>query len=139
MGRWPLPLVPDCAARTLRAAAIMSDREWWRGAVIYQIYPRSFFDSNGDGIGDLPGVTEKLEHIAALGADAIWLSPFFTSPQRDFGYDVSDYKAIDPIFGTMGDFDRLLARAHRLGLRVLIDQVWSHSSNEHPWFLSSRA
>jgi alpha-glucosidase len=117
----------------------MSDREWWRGAVIYQIYPRSFFDSNGDGIGDLPGVTEKLEHIAALGVDAIWLSPFFTSPQRDFGYDVSDYKAIDPIFGTMGDFDRLLARAHRLGLRVLIDQVWSHSSNEHPWFLASRA
>jgi alpha-glucosidase len=117
----------------------MLNREWWRGAVIYQIYPRSFFDSNGDGIGDLPGIADKLEHIAALGVDAIWLSPFFTSPQRDFGYDVSDYKAVDPIFGTMGDFDRLLARAHRLGLRVLIDQVWSHTSNEHPWFLASRA
>jgi alpha-glucosidase len=117
----------------------MMDREWWRGAVIYQIYPRSFFDSNGDGIGDLPGITEKLEYIAGLGVDAIWLSPFFTSPQKDFGYDIADYKAVDPIFGTLGDFDRLLAHAHRLGLRVLTDQVWSHTSNEHPWFVASRA
>jgi alpha-glucosidase len=113
--------------------------DWWRGAVIYQIYPRSFFDSNGDGIGDLPGITARLEHVARLGADAIWLCPFFVSPQRDFGYDVADYGAIDPIFGTMADFDALLARAHGLGLRVLIDQVWSHTSDRHPWFLDSRA
>src|SRR3954466_5767094 len=111
--------------------ASLSAVSWWRGAVIYQVYPRSFQDSNGDGIGDLPGITEKLEHIASLGVDAVWLSPFFTSPQRDFGYDVSDYNSVDPTFGTMGDFDRLLTRAHRLGLRVLIDQVWSHTSNEH--------
>jgi alpha-glucosidase len=113
--------------------------EWWRGAVIYQIYPRSFFDSNGDGIGDLPGVTAKLDHVARLGVDAIWLAPFFSSPQADFGYDVSDHLAVDPVFGTLDDFDRLLARAHALGLKVLIDQVWSHTSDRHPWFLESRA
>jgi alpha-glucosidase len=115
------------------------DADWWRGAVIYQIYPRSFCDSNGDGIGDLAGVTSRLDHIAGLGADAIWLCPFFTSPQRDFGYDVADHTAVDPIFGTLGDFDALVRRAHALGLRVLIDQVWSHTSDRHPWFLSSRA
>jgi alpha-glucosidase len=114
-------------------------REWWRGAVIYQIYPRSFADTNHDGIGDLPGVTAHLDHVARLGVDAIWLSPVFASPQRDFGYDVSDHTAIDPIFGTMDDFDALVARAHALGLRVLIDQVWSHSSDQHPWFSQSRA
>jgi alpha-glucosidase len=113
--------------------------DWWRGAVIYQIYPRSFFDSNGDGIGDLPGVTAKLDHVARLGVDAIWLCPFFCSPQADFGYDVSDHLAVDPIFGTLADFDALLARAHALGLKVLIDQVWSHTSDRHPWFLESRA
>lgn len=112
--------------------------DWWRGAVIYQIYPRSFFDSNGDGIGDLPGITARLDHIAHLGADAIWLCPFFVSPQRDFGYDVANYRTVDPIFGTLADFDALLARAHTLGLKVLIDQVWSHTSNAHPWFLDSR-
>jgi alpha-glucosidase len=113
--------------------------DWWRGTVIYQIYPRSFSDSNGDGIGDLPGVTARLDHIARLGVDAIWLCPFFASPQRDFGYDVADYCAVDPVFGTMADFDSLLARAHSLGLRILIDQVWSHTSNAHPWFVDSRA
>ena len=117
----------------------MQDDDWWRGAVIYQIYPRSFFDSNGDGIGDLPGIIAKLDHIARLGVDAIWLAPFFCSPQADFGYDVSDYVAVDPLFGTLGDFDRLLERAHGLGLKVLIDQVWSHTSDRHPWFLDSRA
>lgn len=117
----------------------MKTGEWWRGAVIYQIYPRSFFDSNGDGVGDLPGVTEKLEYVASLGVDAIWLCPFFTSPQKDFGYDVSDHMAVDPLFGTLADFDALLERAHALGLRVLIDQVWSHTSERHPWFLESRA
>jgi alpha-glucosidase len=117
----------------------MTDPDWWRGAVIYQIYPRSFLDSNGDGIGDLPGVTARLDHVARLGADAIWLCPFFVSPQRDFGYDVADHCSVDPIFGSLADFDALLARAHALGLKVLIDQVWSHSSDRHPWFLASRA
>lgn len=117
----------------------MTASEWWRGAVVYQIYPRSFFDSNGDGIGDLPGVTAKLDYIARLGVDAIWLCPFFASPQRDFGYDVSDYRTVDPIFGTLADFDALLARARALGLKVLIDQVWSHTSDRHAWFLDSRS
>ncbi|HYB64650.1 MAG TPA: alpha-amylase family glycosyl hydrolase [Steroidobacteraceae bacterium] len=111
---------------------------WWRGAVIYHIYPRSFADSNGDGIGDLPGITARLEYVASLGVDAIWLSPFFTSPMKDFGYDISDYCDVDPIFGTLTDFDRLLARAHELGLRVVIDQVLSHTSDQHPWFRESR-
>jgi alpha-glucosidase len=117
----------------------MTDADWWRGAVIYQIYPRSFLDTDGDGIGDLPGVTARLGHVARLGADAIWLCPFFVSPQRDFGYDVADHRAVDPLFGSLADFDALLARAHALGLKVLIDQVWSHTSDRHPWFLASRA
>lgn len=113
--------------------------EWWRGAVIYQIYPRSFADSNGDGVGDLPGVTGKLDYVASLGVDAIWLSPFFTSPMRDFGYDVADYCGVDPIFGTLDDFDALIAKAHGLGLKVIIDQVYSHTSDQHPWFAESRS
>lgn len=112
--------------------------EWWRGAVIYQVYPRSFADSNGDGIGDLKGVTDHLEHIASLGVDAVWLSPFFTSPMKDFGYDVADYCDVDPIFGTLADFDALIDKAHRLGLRIITDLVFSHTSNEHPWFTESR-
>jgi alpha-glucosidase len=114
-------------------------KDWWRGAVIYQIYPRSFMDSNGDGIGDLPGITGTLGHVAGLGVDAIWISPFFCSPMKDFGYDVSDYRAVDPIFGTLADFDALLARAHGLGLRIIIDQVLSHTSDQHAWFTASRA
>jgi len=114
-------------------------KDWWRGAVIYQIYPRSFMDSNGDGIGDLPGITGTLGHVAGLGVDAIWISPFFRSPMKDFGYDVSDYRAVDPIFGTLADFDALLARAHGLGLRIIIDQVLSHTSDQHAWFAASRA
>jgi alpha-glucosidase len=113
--------------------------EWWRGAVVYQIYPRSFRDSNGDGVGDLKGVTEKLDYVAGLGVDAIWLSPFFTSPMADFGYDVADYCGVDPLFGTLADFDALVARAHALGLKVIIDQVYSHSSDTHPWFVESRS
>lgn len=112
--------------------------EWWREAVIYQIYPRSFMDSNDDGIGDLPGITSKLDYIAALGVDIIWISPFFTSPMRDFGYDVADYCDVDPLFGTLADFDQLVARAHQLGLKIMIDQVLSHSSDLHPWFVESR-
>ena len=112
---------------------------WWRGGVIYQIYPRSFQDSNGDGIGDLPGITQRLDHIAALGADGIWISPFFKSPMKDFGYDVSDYNDVDPMFGTLDDFRALVARAHVLGLKVMIDQVLSHCSDQHPWFVESRS
>ncbi|KGE78452.1 alpha-glucosidase family protein [Halomonas salina] len=111
---------------------------WWRGGVIYQIYPRSFMDANGDGIGDLAGITEKLDYVASLGVDGIWLSPFFTSPMADFGYDVSDYRDVDPMFGTLDDFKALLARAHALGLKVMIDQVISHASDQHPWFRESR-
>ena len=112
--------------------------EWWRGAVIYQIYPRSFQDDNGDGIGDLVGITRRLDHVASLGVDAIWLSPIFTSPMADMGYDVSDYRDIDPGFGTLADFDRLIAKAHDLGLKVIVDQVLSHSSDQHEWFQQSR-
>ena len=112
---------------------------WWRGAVIYQIYPRSFCDSNADGVGDLAGIADKLDYVASLGVDAIWLSPFFASPMKDFGYDVSDYRAVDPIFGSLDDFDRLLARAHGLGLKVVIDQVYAHTSDLHAWFQESRA
>jgi alpha-glucosidase len=114
------------------------DADWWRGAVIYQIYPRSFQDSNGDGVGDLAGIVERLPHIAALGADAIWISPFFTSPMKDFGYDVSDYCDVDPMFGSLADFDRVVARAGELGLKVMIDLVLSHTSDTHPWFVESR-
>ena len=114
-------------------------REWWRGAAIYQIYPRSFADTNGDGVGDLPGITQHLDYVAALGVDAVWLSPFFTSPMRDFGYDVADYCAVDPVFGTLADFDALVERAHELGLKVIIDQVYSHSSDQHAWFQESRS
>ena len=112
---------------------------WWRGAVIYQIYPRSFCDSDRDGVGDLNGITGKLDYVASLGVDGIWLSPFFRSPMKDFGYDVSDYCDVDPSFGTLADFDALLARAHELGLKVIIDQVYSHTSEEHPWFIESSA
>jgi alpha-glucosidase len=113
--------------------------EWWRGAVIYQVYPRSFADSNGDGIGDLGGLLAHLDYIAALGVDAIWISPFFTSPMRDFGYDVADFCAVDPMFGTLAQFDAVVARAHGIGLKVIIDQVYSHTSDQHPWFVESRA
>ncbi|MBY5990786.1 alpha-glucosidase family protein [Ferrimonas balearica] len=116
----------------------MNESNWWRGAVIYQVYPRSFADSNGDGVGDLPGIIAKLDHIASLGVDGIWISPFFKSPMDDFGYDISDYRDVDPLFGNLEDFDRLLARAHELGLKVMIDQVLSHTSAEHDWFKASR-
>lgn len=115
------------------------EHAWWHGAVIYQVYPRSLKDSNGDGIGDLPGITQSLEYIASLGVDAIWISPFFKSPMKDFGYDVSDYRAIDPTFGNMADFDALIARAHEFGLKIIIDQILSHTSDQHAWFLESKS
>jgi alpha-glucosidase len=112
---------------------------WWRSAVGYQIYPRSFCDASGDGVGDLEGVRRRLDHLAWLGLDAIWLSPFYPSPMRDFGYDVSDYCDVDPVFGTLADFDRLLADAHARGIRVLVDWVPNHTSDQHPWFVESRS
>jgi len=115
------------------------NNNWWRGGVIYQIYPRSFADSNSDGVGDLPGITAKLDYVASLGVDAIWLSPFFKSPMKDFGYDVSDYCDVDPLFGTLDDFRTLVQTAHTKGLKVVIDQVLSHTSDQHPWFTESRA
>jgi len=126
---------PDSA----KAHQLDPDHDWWRGAVIYQIYPRSFQDSNGDGIGDLPGITRRLPYVASLGVDAVWISPFFKSPQKDFGYDISDYRDIDPMFGTLADFDAMIAEAHRLGLKIIIDQVYSHTSDQHPWFAESRS
>lgn len=116
----------------------MNEQMWWRGAVIYQIYPRSFYDANQDGIGDLPGIISKLDYIASLGVDAIWISPFFKSPMKDFGYDISDYREIDPIFGTLADFDQLVIKAHAFGIKIMIDQVLSHTSDQHQWFIDSR-
>nr|WP_311701908.1 glycoside hydrolase family 13 protein [Cellulomonas cellasea] len=113
--------------------------EWWRHAVIYQVYPRSFADGSGDGIGDLPGITSRLEHLATLGVDAVWLSPFYRSPQADAGYDVADYRDVDPLFGTLADFDVLLERAHGLGMRVIVDLVPNHTSDEHVWFQAALA
>jgi alpha-glucosidase len=113
------------------------DQAWWRSAVVYQVYPRSFADSNGDGVGDLAGIRSRLAYLADLGVDAVWLSPFFPSPMADFGYDVSDYCGVDPLFGTLADFDALVATAHDLGLRVLIDWVPNHTSAQHPWFQSA--
>jgi len=130
---------PPADTATAPAQASVVKPDWWRGAAIYQIYPRSFADSNGDGVGDLAGITAHLDYIASLGVDGVWLSPFFRSPMKDFGYDVSDYVDVDPIFGDLADFDRLVQRAHALGLKVIIDQVYSHSSDKHPWFAESRA
>lgn len=124
-------------AAVLKSRAVSAD--WWRGASIYQVYPRSFQDTTGSGTGDLKGVTRRLGHIAFLGVDAIWLSPFFKSPMADMGYDVSDYCDVDPQFGTLADFDDMLTQAHRLGLKVIIDQVISHTSDRHPWFVESRS
>jgi len=115
------------------------ESSWWRAAVVYQVYPRSFADSDGDGVGDLPGVTSRLGHVAPLGADAVWLTPFQRSPQADHGYDVSDYLDVDPLFGTLADFDALVARAHDLALRVIVDLVPNHCSSAHPAFQAALA
>ena len=113
--------------------------EWWREAVIYQVYTRSFADANGDGIGDLPGITARIPHLVELGVDAIWCSPFYTSPQNDAGYDVADYRDIDPVFGTLADADELVRQAHEQGVKVIIDLVPNHTSSEHAWFQAALA
>ena len=132
----------DAPSVTLAGAPVHTadtDPAWWRHAVIYQIYPRSWADANGDGIGDLPGITARLPYLRDLGVDAVWLSPFYTSPQADAGYDVADYRDIDPLFGTLADADALIARAHELGLKVIVDLVPNHSSDEHDWFQAALA
>ncbi|WP_166848744.1 glycoside hydrolase family 13 protein [Isoptericola sp. BMS4] len=130
---------PDAAARSVVHVGSDAAREWWRDAVIYQVYPRSFADGNGDGIGDLPGVTAHLDHLRRLGVDAIWLSPFYRSPQNDAGYDVADYRDVDPLFGTLADFDEMLAGAHERGMRVVVDLVPNHTSDQHEWFAAALA
>jgi len=131
--------VPASSTLHQRSAIQSSERDWWKSAVIYEIYPRSFQDSNGDGVGDLNGITQRLDYLKELGIDAIWLSPVYPSPQVDFGYDISDYKNIDPQYGTMADFDRLVAEAGKRHIRVLMDMVMNHSSDKHQWFLQSRS
>ena len=121
------------------ALGLHDERDWWRGAVIYQVYPRSFQDTSGDGIGDLRGIAMRMPYVASLGVDAIWISPFFASPMKDFGYDISDYLAVDPMFGGLEDFDYVVAEAHNNGIRVMIDLVFSHTSDQHPWFIESRS
>ncbi|MGA1583538.1 MAG: alpha-amylase family glycosyl hydrolase, partial [Saprospiraceae bacterium] len=115
------------------------NKQWWKDAVIYQVYPRSFKDSNGDGIGDLPGIISKLDYLETLGVDLIWMSPIFQSPNADNGYDISDYRDIMDEFGTMDDIDRLIREAHQRNIRVLLDVVLNHTSDEHEWFVNSRA
>ena len=124
--------------RTASKAAEGSD-VWWKHAVIYEIYPRSFQDSNGDGVGDLNGITSRLDYLKTLGVDAIWLSPIYPSPQVDFGYDISNYVGIDPQYGTMADFDRLVAEAKKRNIRVIMDMVLNHTSDKHPWFIESES
>ncbi len=114
-------------------------KDWWRYAVFYQVYPRSFQDTNGDGVGDIRGIIKRLPYLQSLGVDAVWLSPIFPSPMADFGYDISDYTGIDPLFGTMADFDALVAAAHASGLKIILDLVPNHTSDRHPWFVESRA
>ena len=111
---------------------------WWRDAVVYQVYPRSFQDSDGDGVGDLAGITSRLDHLVRLGVDVLWLSPVYRSPMDDNGYDISDYDDVDPLFGTLADLDALIAGCHDRGLRVVMDLVVNHTSDEHPWFVESR-
>ncbi|GAB3171143.1 glycoside hydrolase family 13 protein [Myceligenerans halotolerans] len=137
MTRTELPAVSLAGGDQVHAPA--PGTEWWRDAVIYQVYPRSFADGNGDGMGDLPGITARLDHLATLGIDAVWLSPFYRSPQKDAGYDVTDYRQIDPLFGTLDDFDAMRTRAHELGLRVIVDLVPNHSSDQHVWFQEALA
>ena len=123
-----------------QTAAVPVDRltDWWKSAVVYQIYPRSFADSNGDGTGDIPGMLSHLDYLAELGIDVVWLSPVYTSPMDDNGYDISDYQDIDPLFGTLEDLDRLIAGLHERGIKIVMDLVVNHTSDEHRWFMESR-
>src|SRR6266481_1881135 len=116
-----------------------SAESWWRHGIFYQVYPRSFQDSNADGVGDIAGIIHRLPHLLALGVDAIWLSPIFPSPMADFGYDISDYTAVDPLFGTMEDLDALIAAVHDSGLKLILDLVPNHTSDQHPWFIESKS
>lgn len=130
---------PHKKAQSKTTAVAENGDVWWKHAVIYEIYPRSFQDSNGDGIGDLNGITSRLDYLKALGVDAIWLTPIYPSPQVDFGYDISDYVAIDPPYGTMADFDRLVTEAKKRDMRVIMDMVMNHTSDKHPWFVQSES
>ena len=121
----------------IRGSTSEAAADWWASAVIYQVYPRSFADSNGDGVGDLQGLIDHLDYLANLGVDAIWLSPIYSSPADDNGYDISDYQSVDPIFGTLMDFDRLLSETHSRGMKLVMDLVVNHTSDEHPWFVES--
>src|SRR3954468_18383819 len=126
------------SARIVSQAAI-AERAWWKEAVFYQVYPRSFADGNGDGIGDLRGVIDRLDYLADLGIDAIWLSPHYPSPQVDLGYDVSDFVDVDPDYGTLDDFRTLVREAHERHIRIVVDLVLNHTSDQHPWFIESRS
>jgi oligo-1,6-glucosidase len=117
---------------------VAREPDWWKSAVVYQVYPRSFMDSDGDGVGDIPGITSRLGYLQQLGVDVLWLSPVYASPMDDNGYDISDYQAVDPLFGSLADLDELIERAHALGMRLVMDLVVNHTSDEHPWFLESR-
>ena len=126
-------------AHTAPESTVRPDPNWWRHAVVYQIYPRSFADSNGDGVGDIGGIRAHLDHLAGLGVDAIWINPWYPSPMKDAGYDVSDYRAIEPVFGTMADAEALIAEAHAAGIRVILDIVPNHTSDQHRWFQAALA
>ena len=131
-------LFSEASLPKTNAFSELSTDEWWKSAVVYQIYPRSFQDSNGDGVGDLQGIRSRLGYLKELGVDVLWLSPIYRSPQADNGYDISDYQDIDPVFGTMKDFDQLVADVHALGMKLVMDLVVNHTSDEHPWFVESR-
>src|SRR5918996_1613180 len=133
------PAQGHAQARSNTRGARSNSTPWWKHAVFYEIYPRSFKDSDGDGVGDLNGITSKLDYLKELGVDAVWITPFYPSPQVDFGYDVSDYENVDPQFGTLADFDRLIKEAHKRKIRVVIDFVLNHTSDQHPFFKESRS